>query len=415
MKKIFYSFVLFFIIVSKIISVSASDSVMARIGNNYYGSLEEALKAAGPNDIISLTNNVTLKDSLEINKTVNIDLNNHNIKAKDSVFLVQGGSLNLSGKGMVFESEPNYGAVILKGSNDSNQTNYSTVTVGSDVILEGWSGIFITHENNTSHGIIVNMDGGINAVDDTNGGAGIGIYVNGNIKHENNSPIINLGKTAHISSSGDGIYSAGYATYNIDGAYISGKEAGLAIKSGVFNIKDGIIVGSGEDKTPTSGNNNGINPSGAAIQIESNPEYIGNIELNIENGTIQSKNSNVIYEYVVNNSNTQVKNINISGGKFISDSNKDVFSLSDSFKNNHKGFISGGTYSSNPNEFLKNGYTTNKNENNLYEVITGTISVFGFNNSNNNNIFIPFIILASIIILGIITYLNRTKIVSIFK
>lgn len=395
--------------------VNASNTIQARIGKDYFGSLEEAINAAGTNDIINLTSNITLDKTLEITKTVNINLNNHDIKADERVFIINGGSLNLSGNGMVYEAKPNYGAITLIGSDDPNKTNYSTVNIGSGITLEGWSGIFINQNNKTGYGILVNIDGGINAVDDVNGNPGAGVYVNGSIQHENNSPIINLSNTSRISSSGTGIYAAGYATYNIDGAYISGSQSGLGIKSGIFNISNGIIRGSGEDKTPTSGNNNGINASGTAIQIESNPNYKGDIELNIKDGTIESENSNVIYEYTVNNSTTEVKNINITGGTFISNSKKEVFSLSDSFKTNHQKFISGGTYSSNPTNYLKNGYSISENEDSLYEVVSGTISVFGLNSKSKSNFPIIFITTTSIIILGIVVYLNRNKIFNLLK
>lgn len=286
--------------------------------------------------------------------------------------------------------------------------------MGKDITLEGWSGIFIQHENNTGYGILVNMNGTINAVNDTNDGPGVGIYVNGNIQHENNSPIINLSNTTKITSTGNGIYAAGYATYNINGAYITGEEAGLGIKSGVFNILNGTILGTGPDKTPTSGNNNGINPSGAAIQIESNQGYAGNIELNIKNGTIKSKKSNVIYEYTINNNSTEVKNINLSGGKYTSEVGKDVFRLSENFKNTHKKFISGGSYSSNPTDYLKSGYSATKNSKSMYEVTISTMKVFK-ENYNNNNSFPWIILIGSLIILGIFTYLNRKKILNLFQ
>jgi len=410
-KKLFFGIFIFLVLIFQTTSIKASSSILARIGNNYYGTLEEAINAAGPNDIISLTNNISLDKTLNINKTVNINLNNFDIKADEKVFTVQGGTLNLSGKGMVYESKPNYGAINVIGSDDSNNNNYSIVNIGKDVTLEGWSGIFINHNNGTGYGIVANIDGGINSVTDANGITGSGVYVNGNIQHENNAPIINLSNTARISSSGVGIYAAGYATYNIDGAYISGSEAGLGIKSGIFNISNGIIHGSGPDKTPTTGNNNGINPSGAAIQIESNAGYKGNIKININGGTLESENSNAFYEYTVNNTSTKVTDINISGGTFKADNNKNAFRLSDSFKNTHQGFITGGTYSSNPDEYLKNGYSSSINEGSLYEVVEGTISVFAIKNKKNNFI-IPIIIFIS---LCVIIYLNRNKILKLFK
>jgi len=398
------------------VNVYASDTIKARIGNQFFDTLEEAIMNANSTDIISLTNNISLNETLEINKTVNINLNNHTIESEEKVFLVQGGSLNLSGNGTIRETKPNYGAITLLGSDNPDKKDYSTISVGSGITLEGWSGIFINHNNKTGYGILVNMNGTIKSVDDINGDPGAGIYVNGNINHQNNSPIINLSNTVKITSTGNGIYAAGYATYNINGAYISGEESGLGIKSGVFNIIDGTIIGTGEDKTPTSGNNNGINPSGTAIQIESNSGYAGNIELNIKNGTIESKNSNVIYEYTVNNTPTKVKSIDITGGKYISNAKKEVFSLSDSFKNTHQKFISGGTFSSNPTNYLKSGYSTSVNEESLYEVIINTINVFAEKRNNNNIItFTSIIIISTLLILGIITYLNRKKIFNLIK
>jgi len=408
-KRIFSLYILFITIIGFIPKVFASDTIEARIGNKFFDNLEDAINVASSTDIINLTTNVILDDTININKTVNINLNNNNIEANEMVFLVQGGSLNLSGTGTISETKPNYGAIVLKGSEDPTKVDYSTVSVGSGVTLEGWSGIFINHEKKKGYGILVNMNGKINAVNDVSGSHGAGIYVNGNIQHQNNAPIINLTSTTKITSTGNGIYAAGYATYNINGAYISGVESGLGIKSGVFNILDGTILGTGEDKTPTSGNNNGINASGTAIQIESNPGYSGNIELNIKKGTLKSTNSNVIYEYTVGNSSTEVKDINISGGTFISNAGKNVFSLSNSFKNNHQEFISGGAYSSDPTDYLKSGYSASKNNNNLYEVTNSTISTFNEDNGLGNNIFAVITIIVLGTILGLMIYLNKRK------
>ncbi len=299
---------------------------------------------------------------------------------------------------------------MLTGSNDPDKVDYSTVSVGKDITLEGWSGIFIDHNNQKSYGVLVNMNGKINAVDDETGDSGAGIYINGNIQDEHNSPKINLSDTTNIKSTGTGIYAAGYATYNINGAHIEGNESGLGIKSGIFNIKDATIIGTGPDNTPTTGNNNGINSSGAAIQIESNNSYQGNIELNIDSGTFISKKSNVIYEYTVNNSETQVKDINISDGTFTSQSGKAVFSVSNSFKNNHQGFISGGTYSSDPTSYLKSGYSVSQEGNDEYEVVRSTmLELTEEKEETNNNPIIPLIITFSLILLGTILYLNRNK------
>jgi len=245
---------------------------------------------------------------------------------------------------------------------------------------------------------------------------GIGIYVNGKIKHQENAPIINLSDTVKITSTGNGIYAAGYSTYNINGAYIEGVEAGLAIKSGVFNILDGTIFGTGEDKTPTSGNNNGINPSGAGIQMESNVGYKGDIELSVKDGTIRSKQGNSIYEYVVNSSPTKVKKISLSGGNYLSDVGKDTIRISTQMEGAHPTFVKGGTYSSDPTKYLASGYSVVKNSNTSYEVVSSTMSVFN-ESSNDSKTSTVLLILMAIILIGlaVVAFLKRERILTFLR
>lgn len=414
-KKFVFSIFLFFGVIP--ILANASDGSLVKIGNNYYESLEEAIANVGSNDIISLISDIELTQTLEINKTININLNGKDITAPQRVFLVQGGVLNLSGEGTIKESEPNYGAIMVKGSTDSSSENYSVVNVGKDVTLEGWSGIFITHNDSKSYGVKVNFAGIINAVDDTSGGSGAGIYVNGKIQDKYNSPVVTIQDGAKITSTGNGLYIAGYGTYNINKANISGIESGIGIKSGILNIDGATISGTGPDATPTEGNGNGINASGTAIQIESNSGYAGNIELNIDSGIFKSNNSNVIYEYIGKGTNSQVISMDISGGTFISDANKDIFRLSNSLKEYHNSFIGGGEYSSDPSEYLKSGYTTTL-ENDLYIVIKNTMKVIDssdIQDDNKNNTGMIITIVISFIIFLLFAYLNRDKILNFLK
>ena len=404
MKKILW--LCFFVVSLFVLDVNADTLVRARIGNNYYDSLSEAILNAGPNDVIFLTSDNILSETIEINKNVNINLNNHNIEAEEKVFLIHGGSLNIIGKGTIRETKPYYGAIVMVGSDDVSDVDYSTVSVGKDVVLEGWSGIFIDHENKASYGVLVNMNGTIKAVDDTNGGTGVGIYVNGYIAHADNAPIINLSDTVKITSTGLGIYSAGNANYYINGAYIEGVEAGLGIKSGSVKMLDGTIYGTGEDKTPTSGNNDGINPSGAAIQIESNNSYYGNIVLDIRDGLIKSNQSYAIYEYTVNGAPTKIKDISLSGGTYIANDGYSALKMSDSFNGMHTGFIKGGAYSSSPSSYLEDGYSVNKNDS-MYEVVNKDLSskipLIQKVAKNRNNI-IYSIIFTVLIIIGLFGY-----------
>lgn len=350
--------------------IMASAIPMTKIGNNYYDSLEEAISNSKNGETITLVNDNKLTETMVINKNVKIDLNGYDITANEAVFKVQGGSLHLTGKGEVYEKNPNYGAIMVYGSDKEENTNYSVVKVDKGVHLEGWSGIFITHESLKAYGILVNFDGTINAVNDANNNTGIGIYVNGNIKHNLNYPVVNVGESAKITSTGNGVYMAGNMELNVNGGYIQGDESAIGMKSGSLNINGGTIISTGVDRTPSTGNNNGIEPSGTAIQIESNSNYVGNMKINIDNGLIKSKNSYAVYEYIGKGTNSLVNVINISGGKF--ESFKNNFYVTDDFKNSHPYFIEGGLFTSNPEDYLYPGYNTIINKDNLYEVSMST-------------------------------------------
>lgn len=395
--------------------VFASSGIEASVNGVYYETFEEALANAGSNDTIKLFSNVFLENSVNIDKTVNINLNGKDISAKTAVFMVQGGALNLEGTGTIKETEPNYGAIRVIGSTNINDDNYSVLNVGENVTLEGWAGVFITHESSKSYGVEVNIKGKINAVSDTSGGTGIGVYVNGTIQHLTNVPIVNIEDGAVITSNGNGLYIAGYAVFNIGKAKITGVESGIGIKSGILNIDGASVLCTGSNETPTEGFNNGIKASGTTLQIESNNGYAGDMEINISNGNFTSKNSYVVYEYIGKGSATEVKSISISNGTFVSEAGKNVFEFSNAFNNTHKRFISGGEYSSDPSSYLKTGYSSSK-EGNLYNVSASTLKgVFGESNNQSGGFAKTIVlIIASIAILGLL-YFYRNKILSTIK
>ena len=95
-----------------------------------------------------------------------------------------------------------------------------------------------------------------------------------------------------------------------------------------------------------------------------------------------------------------------------------MFSFSNSFKNNYKVFITGGSYKTNPNSYIASGYEV-VNEGGMYNVISTTmtndlLSVSGNGNTNNNSTYMIFgIILGFLSILLI--YLKRDKLIKLIK
>ena len=318
---------------------------------------------------IKLTSDILNVDkTLLINKEITIDLNGNNISfTKNNSFEVIGGNLTLTGKGTVKEEVPYYGAVMLRGSANKDDINYSTLTVEKDVTLEGWSPIFINQLNGVnkvkdSYGVTVNLYGTLNGVADSTGDRGHGIYVNGNIQHKENYPIINIYEGAKITTPGDGIYAAGYAKWNIEGATING-AIGIGAKSGIFNLKNVYIKATDPYMDPKYWGN-GIYSNGAAIQIESNNGYAGAIEITIDGGKYESVNAYAIHHYLASkngeNINNSLENLTIKNGTFIGGKDNIAIDVVDG----EKIAITGGIYSSSVAKYITDEYVESKLENN---------------------------------------------------
>jgi hypothetical protein len=162
-----------------------------------------------------------------------------------------------------------------------------------------------------------------------NKGSEAAISTNGTDKTK---PVINVYDGAVITSENAlAMYIPNCGTVNIYGGDITGVGSAIGFKNGTLNIEGGTLIATGESTTPPEGYSNGINPSGAAIQLEDNDayyyadsEHVGQITVNITGGTIISQNSYAIYEYIGMQKNkdgtvtalasdSRVKSLSISG------------------------------------------------------------------------------------------------------
>ncbi|MGN0993117.1 MAG: hypothetical protein ACI4PE_04285 [Bacilli bacterium] len=357
---------------------------VAKIGGTYYADLATAISKAKEGAKIVLVSDTEVTDeTLVINKSLVIDLNGHNISGAINGHLIriEKGNVEFTGEGTISISTAFKSVIVVKGSNNVEDVDYTTVTIGKDVTLSGWAGLFVTPyasgTENVAYGVTINLNGTIKQV---NGSAsfedgGYALYINGKIKDMTNAPVFNLSDTAVIESEGFGIYIAGYGTFNINGALISGASAGIGAKSGIINFNDGIIKSTGEDLTPTISFGNGIYASGSAIQLESNAGYAGNIELVINGGKLISEKGVLIYEYLDSeDGSTAVKKIEINDGVFSNPDSKAVFLVSDSFKNLNSKFVKAGKFSNDiDNDFVATGRSVALN-NDYYTVYNDIIS-----------------------------------------
>ena len=378
------------VIVAMIAMIFSLSVVSAKeVEVNDAATLLAAFKTAESGDVVKLIDNITytLPERVLVSTDVTLNMNNHNIDfdgASVRSFTVQGGSLNIIGKGTI--SHPEHNALNVRGTTDKTKVNYSTLKVGKDVTVNGLYGIAVFYDpENKKIGYGVNVEFAGKIEKSTEGG----ITINGTLQNAEGAPVINILDGAVINSEKAGLYAAGNGTWNIGKANITGKELAFGIKSGKVIINGGTFTCTGESKMPTEGYSNGINASGAAIQLESNKDYYGNIELIIKDGTFTSKNAVSIYEYLAKNiTKTNVNKIEIIGGKFVSARGNNNFLLSKEL--DYKGAIavSGGTFSANPVSYLKPAHKVTFSEEKYVvspiNVVEGTFKISGTITNGNN-------------------------------
>lgn len=296
---------------------------VAQIGTETYTSLEKAFAAAESGEIVTLLTNVDVPETilLDDGRTVTVDLNGNNIAfASKKHFEVHHGTLNLQGTGVAYEKEPYYGPVMMYGTNEQ-QENYSVVNIGENVTLRGWSGVFVDYldaYSDYANGVVINVEGTLQSVQDNTGAYGHAIYVQGMIKQTNDTyaPHIHLLPTARVTATeeGNGMYLAGYAVTTIEeGATVTGGAVGIEIRAGKLTMTGGTVEAT---CTPTQidSNGNGSTTSGAALAVSQHTTALP-LEVTISGGTIRGYTG--LYENCVESSNKpELVKVKIQGGNF---------------------------------------------------------------------------------------------------
>lgn len=318
-KKIYFSiFMSMLMLFAMSVNVFAVDEV-AKIGDTPYETLENAISNVQSGETIKLIANVELTEGITINggKTFTLDLNGNNISAPDTTLTIQNANVTITGSGKIEETSPNYGAIILKGSNE-NVANYTKVVVGKDVTLIGWSPLFVSeYEKNvdsSAYGIVADVYGTIEWRQDSGGDTGNGIYINGNISAKENCPIINIYQSAKITSAGVGIYAAGYGIWNIEGGTIEGQTA-IYQKTGKMTIIGETYLKANGSAREYSNDNGGRVITGDALVIDNCGYSDKAPEISITGGYFSSANNKAIGSYTKNETFTRIEGF-VSGGYF---------------------------------------------------------------------------------------------------
>lgn len=327
-------------------------NAVAQIGNTYYNTLADAVADASTTnpDTIKLLKDTTERLILNGGKEITLDLGGNTLSYTEQTVRVNHGKLTVNGPGAIKEINPNLGAILIKGSTNQEDTNYSVVNVNGDVTLSGWAPVFVDQNSEKAYGVTVNLNGAtLKAQKDTGGDNGVGLYVNGSIKDTVNAPVIKLENTT-IDAQGEGMYLAGYADTTIKGGSIVGTQTGIEIRAGSLELNGGTYTATANTFT-CDPNGSGSTTEGAAIAIAQHTTK-KDITVTINNGTFVGVKA-------LNESNPQNNdpapqvNLSISNGNFNGEiTTADVHN-----------FITGGYFTTDPSAYCvenKTGVATGK-------------------------------------------------------
>ena len=249
----------------------------------------------------TLGGDIAVKAPITVKNTITLNLNGKTISVDGANWDIVNGSFNAS-------KAHDQGIITVNHGANLTVSGAGTITTGD---TEVYSAIRMTNETNDSEKAILTVN------DATIAGYYYGIVGNGS-EHRGNT-LINLnGATVKGLNAADcfGIYQPQLGELNINkGTKVSG-AGGIAIKSGTLNINGGSVTGEGAFKA-TVPFNNGANPTGSALLIESNDGYSDHMNIAIKGGTLTSVNGYVIDEYKKSvETKASIQSFAITGGEF---------------------------------------------------------------------------------------------------
>ncbi len=255
---------------------SLTEDAVARVNGKIYSSLSQAISEANDGDTITLVKGSKGNTSVELSdgRSITLDMNGFDAGfAQNANIKIYHGNLNITGSGMLYEEKPYYAPVMMYGSGES-VADYSVVTVGPNVTLRGWAGLFIDcHDAHASqaYGIVANVYGTLESVKDTTGAGGHALYINGTIKAtDGNVPHFILDGSTLITEDGNGMYLAGYAETEIkDSTITSSSEGstGIEIRAGKLKISGDTVITGGSGEFTATPNGNGSTTGNVALAV----------------------------------------------------------------------------------------------------------------------------------------------------
>lgn len=349
---------------------AAEDDAVASIGDKTYTTVQDAVDNAKAGEVIVMQSDVecaTINVS-DAEKKITLDLNGKTIRnnSTNDVIVVRNGAEltvedNSIAKDYVYSEEnyPEYtggkliskgnGAISVVGNIDDatwNETSiHSKVTVNGGALI-GQEGALFAQGNGAE--ITLNdgyAEGLDNAVIAGNGTQKSGIGINGGTTINVNGGVMigNIETSGYISC---GIYHPQSGVLNITGGTIVSKEGlGILMRNGALNLQSCNIEARGAEDLAGWVGDKKTTPGADGIVIDYSDDA-----------------------YNSNNTPTDTRKVNISGGTIKSENQKALTVVEGDSQKTTDISITGGTFSTNPDKYIADGYLADKTEDG-YQII----------------------------------------------
>ena len=206
----------------------------------------------------------------------------------------------------------------------------ASIYIGEDVTVKGGT-VLLTGTNPTLN-VYGTIDGGSSCAVQNNGAT-------------TTNSTINLYNGAVIKSTGHAIYHPGTGTLNVNGgAEVTGDNVGIEMRKGTLNVYEGATITGGSGTPSSTANPSGSTTSNAAIAVAQHDGSTDPVAVNVYGGKISG--SAAVYESNPQMNDTASITLNLTGGAYTGKVSSET----------QTGFITGGQFSTDVKEYIKNGY-----------------------------------------------------------
>lgn len=279
-------------------------TVVAKIGNEEYSSLAEAISKVSDDETIVLQHDYEIPSAININvnKSFTLDLGGYTLSYNgDSCFFnVMNADLVLENGTFEYTGTANICAIWVYNS--------SSFTLASDATIK--SGGWALGVDQSAKNVKIVLDGNITG--------GHGFTVNGVVKESDTNVEVEVNGSIEVD--GYGLYLAGLAETSINpGARIDAGVTGIEIRAGELNISGGVIEGG--TKYVVTANGGGTTSEGAGIAVAQHTTKLP-ITVNITGGSVSGAVAFSQDDPQGNNDGEHIT-LSISGGSFKSTAAKE--------------------------------------------------------------------------------------------